>query len=182
MTGTLSKKRHHISSQCKELNVQDPVPKEPQKYWFFDNWSMSAWRKKWQHTPVFLPGESHGQRSLVGYSPWGHKESNMTKQLTHAKSLPVPPPVRYFDNSGLGLCTKEQISEAETVDPQPGPWHMSSGKDVPECRTQWTLLWHFSGGPAFHVWKCLCLYLYVSIPGSHVTNQLNFSSVSTLPL
>ena len=29
------------------------------------------WRRKWQPTPVFLPGESHGQRSLVGYSPWG---------------------------------------------------------------------------------------------------------------
>ena len=31
------------------------------------------WRRKWQPTPVFLPGQSHGQRSLVGYSPWGHK-------------------------------------------------------------------------------------------------------------
>ena len=31
------------------------------------------WKKKWQPTPVLLPGESHGQRSLVGYSPWGHK-------------------------------------------------------------------------------------------------------------
>ena len=30
-------------------------------------------------TPVFLPGESHGQRSLVGYRPWGHKESEMTE-------------------------------------------------------------------------------------------------------
>ena len=30
-------------------------------------------RRKWQTTPVFLPGKSHGQRSLVGYSPWGHK-------------------------------------------------------------------------------------------------------------
>ena len=37
------------------------------------------WRKEWQPTPVFLPGESHGQRSLVGYSPWGHKESDMTE-------------------------------------------------------------------------------------------------------
>ena len=37
------------------------------------------WRRKWQPTPVFLPGESHGQRSLVGYSPWGNKESDMTK-------------------------------------------------------------------------------------------------------
>ena len=31
------------------------------------------WRRKWQPTPVFWPGKSHGQRSLVGYSPWGHK-------------------------------------------------------------------------------------------------------------
>ena len=35
--------------------------------------------RSWQHTPVFLPGESHGQRSLVGYNPWGHKESDMTE-------------------------------------------------------------------------------------------------------
>ena len=37
------------------------------------------WRRKWHSTPVFLPGKSHGQRSLVGYSPWGYKESDMTK-------------------------------------------------------------------------------------------------------
>ena len=34
-----------------------------------------------------LPGESHGQRSLVSYSPWGHKESDMTEQLTHTHTL-----------------------------------------------------------------------------------------------
>ena len=37
------------------------------------------WRRAWQPTPVFSPGEFHGQRSLVGYSPWGCKESDMTK-------------------------------------------------------------------------------------------------------
>ena len=37
------------------------------------------WRRAWQSTPVFLPGESHGQRSLVGYSLWGHKESDATE-------------------------------------------------------------------------------------------------------
>ena len=36
------------------------------------------WRKAWQPTPVFLPGKSHGQRSLAGYSLWGHKELDMT--------------------------------------------------------------------------------------------------------
>ena len=44
------------------------------------------WRRAWQPTPVFLPGESHGQRSLVGYS---HKESDMTEQLTLSLFLPV---------------------------------------------------------------------------------------------
>jgi len=36
------------------------------------------WRRAWQPTPVFLPGESHGQGSLAGYSPWGCKESDTT--------------------------------------------------------------------------------------------------------
>ena len=38
-----------------------------------------TWRKGWQPTPAFLPGESHGQTSLVGYSPWGRKELDMTE-------------------------------------------------------------------------------------------------------
>ena len=41
------------------------------------------WRREWQPTPVFLPGESHGQGSLAGYSPWGLKESDMTEALKH---------------------------------------------------------------------------------------------------
>ena len=42
------------------------------------------WRRAWQPTPLFLPGEAHEQRSLVGYSPWGHKES-VTTEHTHTK-------------------------------------------------------------------------------------------------
>ena len=37
------------------------------------------WIRRWQPTPVFLPGESHGQRNLAGNSPWGCKESDMTE-------------------------------------------------------------------------------------------------------
>ena len=37
------------------------------------------WRRQWHPTPVVLPGKSHGWRSLVGYSPWGHKESDTTE-------------------------------------------------------------------------------------------------------
>ena len=44
------------------------------------------WRRKWQLTPVFLPGKSHGQRSLAGCSPWGRTESDMTWQLNHSNN------------------------------------------------------------------------------------------------
>ena len=44
------------------------------------------WRRKWQPTPVFLAGESHGQRSLVGYRPQGRKESDVTEQLNKNNS------------------------------------------------------------------------------------------------
>ena len=46
-----------------------------------------SWRRKWQPTPVFLPREFHGERSLVGYSPWGFKE--VDTELTHIR-LPKP--------------------------------------------------------------------------------------------
>ena len=45
--------------------------------------SLAPWRREWQLTLVFLPGEFHGQNSLVGYSPWSHKDLDMTEQLIH---------------------------------------------------------------------------------------------------
>ena len=53
----------------------------------FDPWvGKIPWRRKWQSTPVFLPGESHGQRSLVGYSSWGHKELDRTEHTCSQES------------------------------------------------------------------------------------------------
>ena len=43
-----------------------------------------TWRREWQPTPVFLPGQFHGQRSLEGYSLWGQKESDTTEQLSQS--------------------------------------------------------------------------------------------------
>ena len=58
------------------------------KRWEFDPWvRKSPWRRAWQSTPVFLPGKSHGQKSLAGYSPWDQKESDM---IEHAYSMHVP--------------------------------------------------------------------------------------------
>ena len=50
----------------------------------FDPWARKVpWRKAWQPTPVFLPGESRGQKSLAGYSRRGRKESDMTEATSH---------------------------------------------------------------------------------------------------
>ena len=46
------------------------------------------WRRKWQPTPVFLPGESHGRRSLVGCRPWGHTESDTTEATWRQQQQP----------------------------------------------------------------------------------------------
>ena len=52
----------------------------------FDSWvGKIPWRRESQPTPVFLPGESHGQRTLAGYSPWGHKELDTTEHK-HAQT------------------------------------------------------------------------------------------------
>ena len=50
-----------------------------------DEFTIKVWRRKWQLTPVLLPGESHAQRSLVGCGPWGCKEWDMPEQLTLLK-------------------------------------------------------------------------------------------------
>ena len=49
--------------------------------------AVSTWRRQWPPTPVLLPGKSHGWRSLVGCSPWGHKESDTTERLHFHFSL-----------------------------------------------------------------------------------------------
>ena len=50
----------------------------------FNPWvGKMPWRRAWQPSPIFLPGESHGERSLVGYSPWGHKESDKAEVTQH---------------------------------------------------------------------------------------------------
>ena len=53
----------------------------------FNPWVRKVpWRRKWQPTPALLPGKSHGQRSLAGYNPWGHKESDKTERLNNSNN------------------------------------------------------------------------------------------------
>ena len=64
-----------------------PEMQEQQEAWFILWVGKIPWRRARQPILVFLPGESHGQRSLAGYSPWGHKESDMTERLTLSHTL-----------------------------------------------------------------------------------------------
>ena len=54
------------------------------------DFTFTHWRRKWQPTPVFLPGESQGWQSLVGFSLWGCTESDMTQQQQHTLSKALP--------------------------------------------------------------------------------------------
>ena len=54
------------------------------------------WRREWPPTPVFLPGESRGQRILVGYSPWGHKALDMTEQQSRNIGVHVSFSIMFF--------------------------------------------------------------------------------------
>ena len=59
-----------------------PLPSPQCRRPGFNSWvGKIPWRRKWQPTPVLLPGKSHEQRSLVGSSPWSRKESEMTEQM-----------------------------------------------------------------------------------------------------
>ena len=73
---------------------------------FFLSFYSSFWRRKWQPTSVFLPGESHGQKDLVGYSLWGCKELDTTKQLTHTHThIAIRKRVQHEPNSTM-VCTQ----------------------------------------------------------------------------
>ena len=64
------------------------------------------WRRKWQLTPVFLPGALHGQRSLRHYCPWGCKESDMTEHThTHTHTLTRPNSLRHCHALSHSDCT-----------------------------------------------------------------------------
>ena len=93
--------------------------------------TFTHWRRKWQPTPVFLPGEFHGQRSLVGYSPWGLKEPEMNEQrllqlLIHGMSRESTN--RLHINKWTWLCANKTLLKI-----------LSRGPDWPRAVVCWTL-------------------------------------------
>ena len=57
------------------------------RYRFHPRVRKIPWRRVWQPTPAFLPGESHGQKSLAGHNPWGHTELDVTEEMQHTRTI-----------------------------------------------------------------------------------------------
>ena len=77
----------------------------------FDPWIKKIpWRRKWRPSPVFLHGESHRQRSLVGYSPWGCKESDTT-EVTYHKLQPFQTSLDYVSFSTDHVMSLKHMSK-----------------------------------------------------------------------
>ena len=74
----------------------------------FDPWVRKiSWKRKWKPTPTFLPGKSHEQRSLAGYSPWSCKESDLTELLRiHIYTMP-------FYKRDLRISVSVRVLKAE---------------------------------------------------------------------
>ena len=69
--------------------VKNPPTMQETQMTGFSPWVRNIlWMRQWQPTSIFLPGKSHGERSLVGYSPWGRKESDTIERAhTHTFQL-----------------------------------------------------------------------------------------------
>ena len=99
----------------------------------FDPWvGKIPWRRKWQPTPAFLPGKSHGQRSLVSYSPWGRKRVGhnlpIKQKFTTSYHLLVGPLiVSVLDTQGLCLVWLCRVS------PMPQPRLAQSRYSLISC-------------------------------------------------
>ena len=83
------------------------------------------WRRRWQPTPVFLPGESHGQRSLASHSLWGRKDLDTTEQLSAHTILPSLGKARV----GLGQIGKLRLNSLNVTE-------IELEKSVSESRTE----------------------------------------------
>ena len=126
-------------------------------------WSLcweDPWRRQWHPTAVFLLGQSRGQRSLLGYSPWGLKESDATEQLTHTKEWPA---------SVGGPCPFRKEQKAPLQPLKPSMWLVVH---LPRLGTAAWKFHHSAGEPAHHtgIWGWFHLtspYLSSGPQGSH---------------
>ena len=107
------------------------------RHWF-DLWvGKIPWRRAWQPTPVFLPGELHGQRSLAGYSPQDCKESDMTEVTEHACNTFYNNFSRHFLSKDIMLSCVSCVQLCVTPQTAPNrflcPWDSPGKSTAVDC-------------------------------------------------
>ena len=132
-----------------------------QETWFHPRVGKIPWRRKWQPTPVFLPGEIHGQRSLAGYSPWDHKESDTTERLTHTHT-----PVVIRINFGIISVQFSSVQLLSRVRLFATPWIAArqASLSITNSRSSLRLTYIESLMPSSHLILCRPLLLLPPIP------------------
>ena len=106
----------------------------------FDPWvGQIPWGREWRPTPVFLPGEAHGQRSLAGYRPWSHEELDMTEQLSM---------IQYYVESPASVYLLWEGISQEVA-------HLLKIRNVFQALTSKEFLYS-------HSWNLNCVYLNIS--------------------
>ena len=110
-----------VYSSLVTQRVNNPRARSRRRFGF-DLWvGKIPWRREWRPTPVFLPGEFNGQRTLGGYCLWGRRESDMTEQLTLSlfMLLLVPGPLDLATRIEMSLHLSKAGPSASTVNPKP---------------------------------------------------------------
>ena len=116
------------------------------------------WLRKWQPTPIFLPGKLHGHRSLAGYGPWGHRELDTTECL----SIPTQNEVEAPNTVGKAYCHLNPPASPSSLLSTPfGHWH-----------THYQLPWNPYSAPGSSTWTTF----------SHLLNTLSSSKLGPVSL
>ena len=116
-----------------------------------------SWRRKWHPTPVFLPGKSHGWRSLVGCSPWGRWQSDTTEQLHF-----------HFSLSRIGEGNGNPLQCSCLENPRDGGAWWAAVYGVAQSQTRLKRLSSSSSSMnVLNIHSCDLLYLFLAIHSSH---------------
>ena len=133
-----------LASISASLNPKHPLQSQKN--------SASLWRRQWQPTPVLLPGKSHGRRSLVGYSPWGRKESDTTERLYF-----------HFSLSCIGEGNGNPLQCSCLENPRDGGAWWAAVYGVAQSRTRLKRLSSSSSWPSISSMECpghlICLFM-----------------------
>ena len=126
------------------------------------------WRRQWQPTPVLLPGKSHGWKSLVGCSPWGREESDMTERLYSHISL-----------SCIGEGNGNPLQCSCLENPRDGGAWWATICGVTQSRTR--LKWLSSSSSSRMTLMCTYIYTHVNSNKDYLTFQMLVTSDSLKP-